>query len=116
MLSYLEDRESEGDVREQARPTGVRGASGRQLVPRCGVVLAAGRAERMASLTEGRSKALIPLGGVTLIERAIRTMLGAGLERVIVVVGHQADMVAASARNVEPSRVEMVAAEDWEAG
>jgi 1L-myo-inositol 1-phosphate cytidylyltransferase / CDP-L-myo-inositol myo-inositolphosphotransferase len=103
-------------MREKTRPFEFDGASGSRRGPRTGVILAAGKAERLASLTEGRSKALIPLGGVTLIERAIRTLLGAGLERVVVVVGHQGDMVAASARNVDPDRVEVVAAEAWEAG
>ena len=103
-------------MREQTHPIGFGGASGRGQVPRTGVVLAAGKAERLASLTEGRSKALIPLGGMTLIERAIRTLFGAGLERVVVVVGHQGDMVAASARQVDPERVEVIEASNWEAG
>jgi CDP-L-myo-inositol myo-inositolphosphotransferase len=84
--------------------------------PRVGVVLAAGRSERLARLTGGRSKALLPLGGVALVERAIRRLLGSGLERVVVVVGHQGDLVAAAVEHVAPGRVTVVRARDWEAG
>jgi choline kinase len=59
-----------------------------------GVVLAAGRSEGLASVTGGGSKALLRLGGLSLVERAARSRLAAGLERVLVVVGHDAGPVA----------------------
>jgi len=62
--------------------------------PRVGVVLAAGRSERLASVTGGGSKALLRLGGLSLVERAVRSLLAAGLERVLVVVGYDAGPVA----------------------
>src|SRR5439155_6798789 len=40
--------------------------------PRTGVVLAAGRSERLSRATRGRSKALTQVGGVPLVERAVR--------------------------------------------
>jgi choline kinase/phosphatidylglycerophosphate synthase len=83
---------------------------------RVGVVLAAGRSERLRRLTGGRSKLLLHLGGLTLIERGIRTLLAGGLERVVVVVGHEGDAIGATARKVDPERVEIVRAEDWERG
>src|SRR5437764_5991296 len=66
--------------------------------PRVGVVLAAGRSERLSKLTRGRSKALVQLGGVPLVERAVRTLRTAGCDRVVVIVGYQGDQVAAAAR------------------
>ena len=48
-----------------------------------GVLLAAGESARM-----GRPKPLLPWGDTTLIEYQVREMLGAGLERVIIVLGH----------------------------
>jgi hypothetical protein len=48
---------------------------------RVGVVLAAGRSERLASVTGGGSTALLRLGGLSLVERAVRSLLAAGLER-----------------------------------
>lgn len=84
--------------------------------PRVGVVLAAGRSERLRLVTHGRSKLLIRLGGVTLVERAARTLLAAGLERIVVVVGHQGEATARAAREVAPDAVTVVRAERWEAG
>src|SRR2546421_7366716 len=83
--------------------------------PRVGVVLAAGRSERLSRLTQGRSKALTQLGGVPLVERAVRTLAEAGCTRVVVVVGHQGEDVA-SAAELAPLPVDVVRAENWEAG
>jgi 1L-myo-inositol 1-phosphate cytidylyltransferase / CDP-L-myo-inositol myo-inositolphosphotransferase len=83
---------------------------------RVGVVLAAGRSERLDPLTRGGSKALLRLGGVSLAERAVRTLLGYGLERVLVVVGHDAGPVAAVACHVARGRVQAVYADRWQDG
>jgi len=80
-----------------------------------GVVLAAGRSERLSRLTSGRSKAVLPLGGVPLVERAVRTLRDAGVERIVVVVGYQAGEVGTAAR-LAGGDVEVVRAEGWEAG
>jgi choline kinase/phosphatidylglycerophosphate synthase len=84
--------------------------------PRVGVVLAAGRSERLRSVTGGGSKALVRLGGLRLVERAIRTLLLHGVERVVVVVGYHAGPVAAVSRRVAPGRVQVVEAENWAEG
>src|SRR5262245_62396349 len=76
--------------------------------PRVGVVLAAGRSERLRRVTRGRSKLLLHLGGLRLIERAVRTLLSTGVDRVVVVVGHQADAVAAAVMKLDPERVQVV--------
>ena len=52
--------------------------------PTVAIVLAAGRSERLHEVTGGGSKALIRVGGLTLVERAARTLLAAGVERLIV--------------------------------
>jgi CDP-L-myo-inositol myo-inositolphosphotransferase len=64
-------------------------------------------------VTGGGSKALVRLGGLRLVERAIRTLLALGLERVVVVVGYHAGPVAAVARRAAPGRVQVVEAPDW---
>jgi molybdenum cofactor cytidylyltransferase len=51
-----------------------------------GVVLAAGTSSRM-----GRNKLLLDLGGQTVLRRAVSTALDAGLEPVLVVLGHESD-------------------------
>ena len=50
------------------------------------VLLAAGRSSRMGSL-----KATLPWRGTTLIEHQIRSLLDAGVDEVIVVLGHEAN-------------------------
>ncbi|HEV3475430.1 MAG TPA: NTP transferase domain-containing protein [Actinomycetota bacterium] len=84
--------------------------------PRVGVVLAAGRSERLGPLTGGGSKALLPLGGLRLVERAIGTLLSLGVERVVVVAGYHAGPVAAVAQRTSPGRTQVIEADDWEAG
>lgn len=84
--------------------------------PRVGVVLAAGRSERLSGLTRNGSKALIRLGGLTLVERAVRGLLAAGLQEVVVVVGYHAGPVAAIVNRIAPRRVRAVLADGWEAG
>jgi choline kinase/phosphatidylglycerophosphate synthase len=83
---------------------------------RVGVVLAAGRSERLERLTRGGSKALLRLGGLSLVERAVRTLLAYGLERVLVVVGHDAGPVATVVRRLARDRVRAVYADHWRDG
>ncbi len=63
-------------------------AADRPLV--AAVVLAAGSSTRM-----GRNKLLLELGGETLVRRTVRTVIAAGLDRVLVVLGHEAERVEA---------------------
>jgi molybdenum cofactor cytidylyltransferase len=55
-----------------------------------GVILAAGASRRM-----GRNKMLLALEGETLVRRAARRALAAGLSPVVVVVGHEPEQVRA---------------------
>jgi molybdenum cofactor cytidylyltransferase len=55
-----------------------------------GLVLAAGESRRM-----GRPKQLLPFGECTILERVIDTLLSAGVGKVVVVLGHEADRVRA---------------------
>jgi 1L-myo-inositol 1-phosphate cytidylyltransferase / CDP-L-myo-inositol myo-inositolphosphotransferase len=84
--------------------------------PRVGVVLAAGRSQRLESVTGGGSKALLRLGGLSLVERAVRSLLAAGLERVLVVVGHDAGPVATVVGRLGHGRVNVVLADRWADG
>jgi 1L-myo-inositol 1-phosphate cytidylyltransferase / CDP-L-myo-inositol myo-inositolphosphotransferase len=84
--------------------------------PRVGVVLAAGRAERLSKITRGRPKALVLLGGLPLVERAVRTLLAAGVERVVVVSGHQGESVREAMDNLPTEQVRIIQSETWESG
>jgi 1L-myo-inositol 1-phosphate cytidylyltransferase / CDP-L-myo-inositol myo-inositolphosphotransferase len=105
-----------GTVEPRRELIGARSSGRERATPRVAVVLAAGRSERLTGVTGGGSKALVRVGGPALIERAVRTLLSAGLERVIVVVGYHAGPVAAVATRVAPGRVQTVLAERWELG
>jgi molybdenum cofactor cytidylyltransferase len=61
-----------------------------------GVVLAAGSSSRL-----GSNKLLIDLGGETIVRRAARRALEAGLAPVIVVLGFEADRVAEALRGLD---------------
>jgi molybdenum cofactor cytidylyltransferase len=58
------------------------------------VLLAAGAGSRLG----GRPKALLELGGVPLILRQLIALSGAGVDEVVVVLGHHADAVEAAIR------------------
>jgi molybdenum cofactor cytidylyltransferase len=61
------------------------------------VILAAGASRRMGP---GRNKMLLQLEGESLIRRAARRALGAGLSPVVVVIGHEADRLRAELKDL----------------
>ena len=72
------------------RPSGALGRHPASSGRVAGIVLAAGSSTRM-----GRNKLLLELGGETVVRRAARTAIDAGLDPVIVVTGHAHEAVAA---------------------
>jgi molybdenum cofactor cytidylyltransferase len=56
----------------------------------CGIVLAAGRGVRMG----GTPKQLLPLDGRPLLQHAVDAAAAAGLQDIVVVLGHEADRIA----------------------
>jgi molybdenum cofactor cytidylyltransferase len=61
------------------------------------LVLAAGKSTRM-----GQTKALLPLGAETFVSRIVGTFRAAGVEDVVVVVGHDAARVSDALSQLEP--------------
>jgi molybdenum cofactor cytidylyltransferase len=76
-----------------------------------GIVLAGGKSSRM-----GRPKALLPIGssGETFFDRVTRTLLDAGIQEVIVVVGADAEAIRAGTR--PRSGVRIVENPDYDRG
>src|SRR5258708_2514430 len=58
-----------------------------------GVILAAGKGSRLNGTAGDRPKCLVEAGGITLLERQIRTLQNAGIGEIVVVVGYQAEGV-----------------------
>jgi hypothetical protein len=56
------------------------------------------------------------LGGLSLVERAVQSLLATGLERVLVVVGHDAGPVATVVGRLGRGRVRAVYADRWSDG
>jgi CTP:molybdopterin cytidylyltransferase MocA len=55
------------------------------------VLLAAGRSRRM-----GAFKPLLPFGGVSVVEACVENLRAAGVDEIVVVIGHRADEVRAA--------------------
>ena len=72
------------------------------------VILSAGESSRM-----GRPKALLPIDGQTFIERIVTALKQSGLERIVVVLGFNADEMRAK---VEHLPVEIVVNPDYQLG
>ena len=57
------------------------------------VILVAGRAQRLAPLTDRTHKALLPVGGRPILAWMLEALHTAGIRRTVLVVGHCADQV-----------------------
>lgn len=62
------------------------------------LILAAGLGTRLRPLTDHTPKALIPVGGVPVIERVARRLIEAGADRLIINTSHLAEQVEAFVR------------------
>jgi choline kinase len=58
------------------------------------IILAAGVGRRFGDEMDERPKALLEVGGETLIERLVRQLEACGVSRVVIVVGHRGELVA----------------------
>ena len=57
------------------------------------LIFAAGLGTRLGALGQAEPKALLEVGGVTMLERTVRRLAAAGADRVVVNVHHQADQI-----------------------
>lgn len=71
------------------------------------MVLAAGLGTRLGRITRERPKALLEVGGITLLERTVMRLVEAGCRRVVINVHHHADQIeaelGAKAKHGEPA-------------
>ena len=70
------------------------------------IVLAAGRGSRLHPHTDNHPKCLTVLDGMTLIERQVRTLRGAGVADIVIVTGYRAEMLT-------PPGTRQIHNDDW---
>ena len=75
------------------------------------VLLAAGSGSRLG----GRPKSLLELGGVPLIRRQLIALSGAGVDEVVVVLGHHAELIDAAVREFPVTLARNPAPDDGQA-
>ena len=75
------------------------------------IVLAAGASRRL-----GRNKLLLPFRGGTVLSVTIARVLDSPVERVVLVLGHERELVRARAGLPEDARLSTVDNPDWESG
>ena len=64
------------------------------------IILAAGVARRLAPLTDSTHKALLPVGGRSLLDRMLDALAASGVEESVLVVGHCQDQVRRAAGRI----------------
>ena len=67
------------------------------------IILAAGTATRLQPLTNNLPKCLLPVGGRPILQRAIEQVAAAGIERIGLVFGFQADAIRGFVKKQFPS-------------
>lgn len=60
---------------------------------RTAVILVAGLGSRLAPLTDDRPKALVDLGGESILQRAVRLLRNHGVDRVVLATGYRQDAI-----------------------
>ena len=65
------------------------------MSPQSAVVLAAGEGTRLSPLTETRPKPMLPVANKPLLEHVVESLVDAGIERVVIVVGHHREAIQA---------------------
>jgi len=58
-----------------------------------GLILAAGMGRRLGEMTRDRTKCMITINGITLIERLLRQLSHEGIRRVVIVIGYYGEKV-----------------------
>jgi len=79
-----------------------------------GMILAAGKGERMGQLTEKKPKSLLRAGGSYLIEHAIQSLSQAGIKEIVINVSYLKEQIIAALGKGERYGVKIVYSEESE--
>ncbi|MCA9321703.1 MAG: NTP transferase domain-containing protein [Planctomycetes bacterium] len=64
-------------------------------IPRAAILMVGGEGTRLRPLTESLPKPLLPVGGVPILERILRHLVGSGISRVTMALGYRAQQIEA---------------------
>lgn len=67
------------------------------------IILAAGRGSRLGSLTDSKTKCMVKIGNKTLIERSVKSLIQAGVTKIIIVVGYKKEGLKKHLRSKFPN-------------
>jgi NDP-sugar pyrophosphorylase family protein len=76
------------------------------------MILAAGLGTRLRPLTDDTPKALIPVGGIPILERVASRLIAAGADRLIINLHHLGDRIRSYVRDRDDFGVEVVFSEE----
>ena len=70
------------------------------MTTRVAVILAAGIGSRLRPLTNDRPKALVPVAGQSILERAVDALVDRGIEKLVIATGYHGDAIARAVSNL----------------
>ena len=69
-------------------------------------ILAGGRGERLRPLTDTIPKPMAPINGTPFLDLLIYTVLQAGIEKILILLGYKADMIVSRYKNMKNINIE----------
>ncbi len=70
------------------------------------VILAGGRGERLRPLTDSMPKPMAPINGIPFLDYLIHSIIQAGIENILILLGYKVDMIADRYKNMNNINIE----------
>jgi choline kinase len=103
-----------GGSGDTAEPSASAGSADSSAAPRQAVLLAAGMGTRLGPHTADVPKCLVPVGGRTILERAVERLAAVGIAQLLVVTGYKGELIREFLHRLDsPVRFEFVHNADY---
>jgi len=80
------------------------------------IILAAGVGRRLGGTARGLPKCLVPVGGSSLLARMLKSLQNLGIDRIVVVVGHEKDQIRSSVQKFTQMDVKFLENPEYKQG